>query len=433
MQSGIFLFAIILCLAFHASAQSQLLRGRILDFNRQPLQGVNIILLGKPASGTSSDQQGLFSLECRAGDTLHCTYVGYESKTILVKKEAFAVGGIQLNILMEKQSINLQTVEISGKRDHAFRYLLDFDVSEGNIYRLEIRGSGKQLIRTDLHGTLDWNCSLPENMNDCNSLTRDFLGQVYLCSRDSVYELRATKHECNIRAAVYRPRYEQIMSPCIAMTSKGILQQQNGDYNKSLSFWIIQKGKRDLIYQQSDKLGMLYCQDLTGNGPAHAGLGFEVSRPAYETSSLASLDRHVSMKGPDPMLVLKLMEMPLNVQVCSFNDSIFIFDHMIGLFQAMKPTGEILYSNLLPDFSKEFQKTCIRDDKSNKPYALFRNKKRGMYLRPLNLTNGRPGLNIHDMQQTFPDKVRIYDSHLVYLHRNPVMNTRILIVEHLNF
>lgn len=432
LQQGITLLAIVLCLSYQASAQPQLLKGRILDINHQPVTGVNILLLGRQTVGTSTDQQGVFSLECQIGDTIHCSHVGYEPKTILLRKEAFAVNGIQLTILMEKQSINLQTVEISGKRDHIFRYLLDFEVSEGSIYRLEIRGQGKHLIRTNWDGTPDWDCMLPQSMNDCNILTRDFLGQVCLCSRDSVYELKASIHECNIRAAVSKSRYDQIMSPCIAMTSMGILQQQNGDYNKTLSFWVIQKGMRNLIYQQSDNLGLQYCRDLEGKSQGHAGLGFEVSRPGYEINSLSSLDRHVKLKGPDPRLTLKLMEMPLNVQVCYSNDSIFIFDHMIGLFQVMKPSGEVLLSCHLPDYSKEFQKTCIRDDISNKVYALYRNKKRGMYLRGLNLSNGAPGLSIQEMQQSFPDKVRIYDSHLVYIHRNPVLNNRILIVEHVN-
>ncbi|QEC45588.1 SusC/RagA family TonB-linked outer membrane protein [Pseudobacter ginsenosidimutans] len=60
--------------------------GRITDTAGHPLQGATISIRGKNNS-TTSDQQGLFSLEAATGETLIISYVGFETTTVTVRNE----------------------------------------------------------------------------------------------------------------------------------------------------------------------------------------------------------------------------------------------------------------------------------------------------------------------------------------------------------
>ncbi|MEO8398972.1 MAG: TonB-dependent receptor, partial [Ignavibacteriaceae bacterium] len=91
-------------------AQTVSVNGKILDEQtNQPLFNANISILNKPASGTSSNQNGEFALSQVKfkEDTLIFSYVGYTSKIILVDKKNIIVSLIP-------KIIPSQTVLIKG-------------------------------------------------------------------------------------------------------------------------------------------------------------------------------------------------------------------------------------------------------------------------------------------------------------------------------
>lgn len=69
--------------------------GRITDSTGHPLAGATISVKGKNAR-TSTDQQGNFSIEVNAGETLLISFVGFETEAITVKEDINA-----LNIYMK--------------------------------------------------------------------------------------------------------------------------------------------------------------------------------------------------------------------------------------------------------------------------------------------------------------------------------------------
>lgn len=84
-------------------------KGNVSD-NLEPIPGVNVVLEGSEI-GTTTDFDGNFKFpqELKKGDVLIFSYVGMESKKIIIENQE-SVSDIALNINME-----LETVHIMGK------------------------------------------------------------------------------------------------------------------------------------------------------------------------------------------------------------------------------------------------------------------------------------------------------------------------------
>ncbi len=107
------LFFLALQLAFVSSifAQGQItkIRGRVIDAQtREPIAYVNIAFRGLPI-GTITSEKGEFFLETRTtGDSLTFSYVGYQSKTVAVKKGYFQ----EINVELQPEAIELASIVV---------------------------------------------------------------------------------------------------------------------------------------------------------------------------------------------------------------------------------------------------------------------------------------------------------------------------------
>jgi len=98
------------------------------DIQKDPLIGVNIIIVGK-TKGTISDINGKFSLEVNSGDVLKFSYVGYQEKTQKV------IGSV-LNVALEENSQRLGEVVIQA--------------GYGGIQKRDVTGSVVSISEKDL-------------------------------------------------------------------------------------------------------------------------------------------------------------------------------------------------------------------------------------------------------------------------------------------
>jgi len=283
-----FLILLIL-LGVWVGGQAQTLKGVVTDEAGNPLRGVNITVSGTKTIGTSSGAQGGFSIACHPGDTLLFSHIGFESSRLHVYGKYLKKTDQTLSVKLVPKFIPLKQVEITGKRDRSFRYLLDFDIIQGNILTLEIKGRKKILVLSDTSDNTFWRCLLPKHTWSSNKLNRDFMGNVYLQSDDSLYQLNVDTRVCEILPGVHQDRFHQVMDPCVGKTSDGILIRNYGEYNQSVSVWLANRKGREKIYEQNDKLALKYCQELDGKNTFHAGLGFEVSSPEMASSHPSSL------------------------------------------------------------------------------------------------------------------------------------------------
>ena len=110
----------LLCLLFNLlitiSATSQILHRTVLSFeSREPLEGVNVTVLGTEA-GTSTDKQGRFFLSkipgLRDSDILRFSYVGYQSKKVSFKE----ILNNESRIFLSESTENLKEVVLSAEK-----------------------------------------------------------------------------------------------------------------------------------------------------------------------------------------------------------------------------------------------------------------------------------------------------------------------------
>ncbi len=77
--------------------QSYTVKGIVLDEEKQPLPGVNVVLKGT-TTGTQTDFEGRFTfpITLEEGDVLVFSYLGYETKTYKIRKGAAATKDISI-------------------------------------------------------------------------------------------------------------------------------------------------------------------------------------------------------------------------------------------------------------------------------------------------------------------------------------------------
>jgi len=89
-------------------SQTKTLKGRILDDNREPLIGVNVIIKGD-TKGTVSDYNGRFEIEVPSEtNILVFSYTGFETQEIPID------GQLTLNVYMKESSLALSEVTVTG-------------------------------------------------------------------------------------------------------------------------------------------------------------------------------------------------------------------------------------------------------------------------------------------------------------------------------
>jgi hypothetical protein len=103
------------CLVQLASAQINI-EGQVVDARtKEPLPFATVLNL--KGYGNTTDLDGKFSLQLRLGDTIRISYVGYESKRVIVQKAEY------LNLSLNPVATQLKTVEIIAENDFLYDFL----------------------------------------------------------------------------------------------------------------------------------------------------------------------------------------------------------------------------------------------------------------------------------------------------------------------
>ncbi|MGQ3086012.1 carboxypeptidase-like regulatory domain-containing protein [Flavobacterium sp.] len=84
---AVFLFSLFSLLAHAQDQKTETVSGTIIvDDTREPVSGVNIININK-VKGTTTDAKGNFTIEAVANDTLHISYIGFQSIKVRVTND----------------------------------------------------------------------------------------------------------------------------------------------------------------------------------------------------------------------------------------------------------------------------------------------------------------------------------------------------------
>jgi len=86
----------------------QTVRGVVMDEQQVPIPGVSVKDKSMPTRGTTTDGSGNFSLNVPTGTTLVFSYIGYESKEVVVQEE-----NTSLSVTLKSSSNQLEEVTVS--------------------------------------------------------------------------------------------------------------------------------------------------------------------------------------------------------------------------------------------------------------------------------------------------------------------------------
>ncbi|MCU7694776.1 SusC/RagA family TonB-linked outer membrane protein [Haoranjiania flava] len=73
-----------LCLGYFTDAQIQRVVGTVTGEGQKPLEGAAVQIVGKPTTGTLTDDFGKYAINAEKGDVLNVSFTGYESQRVTV-------------------------------------------------------------------------------------------------------------------------------------------------------------------------------------------------------------------------------------------------------------------------------------------------------------------------------------------------------------
>ncbi|MDY7396342.1 carboxypeptidase-like regulatory domain-containing protein [Aureibaculum sp. 2210JD6-5] len=123
---------------FNPQDSIKILKGRIIDVNdKTPLQSAHIVNLNS-AEGTITNTNGHFEIPAQANDTLHISYIGYQSIKLKITNDLLR--GNELEIAIHEKTLDIDEVTV---KVHNLIGVLEIDaknVPKDSYSRIHIEG-----------------------------------------------------------------------------------------------------------------------------------------------------------------------------------------------------------------------------------------------------------------------------------------------------
>lgn len=204
---------------------------------RRVLTDVNLKIEGT-RTGSVTDRTGAFSFFIDTlPSTLVVSYVGFETKRILLDKTSF-----RLTIYLKRKVSMLQEVEITARAVEAFyrddRYaVLDYNVDSSlvwlMIYRQKI--SRSELICMNLTGDTVAR-SEPLTFRPVR-LFRDCIGTLHVLSRDSGFQVFREDATIRLLYPVKLKKFEDVLKNCVAATDQVLYFKKITDQGLGVEYY----------------------------------------------------------------------------------------------------------------------------------------------------------------------------------------------------
>lgn len=138
MKQFILLFSLLITSFFSFSQDETEALGVIIDASTdKALEGVNIVNINQ-VIGTTTNEDGEFSLKAKANDTLHLSYLGYKSIKVRVTNDWLKFGSSK--IILTELALALEEVVVSDLKLTGYLELDIKQVAVNTNYRYSISG-----------------------------------------------------------------------------------------------------------------------------------------------------------------------------------------------------------------------------------------------------------------------------------------------------
>ncbi len=397
---------VLMCLS-GAFTQKHLISGYVYDLEtQQALSDVNITLVGKSA-GTITNDQGYFEIMVETLPALlYFSHIGYAIDQVLVSKASQR----KIEIYLSPEVTQIDEVTISaeviqkvhlGDTLNVIDYAVDGDrmILVASPFRKQ---TDQRLYLTDLQGhhianlpvkNMGKQIKIPEHLTPEHVyLFEDFMGSFHVLTRQNVQQIDLSGDSIKISYTTSYPNFLKYIFPIKLMFGES------------------------LFFQKSSKM----VNSTLRTGP-------DAYRPQFVKTVKDPYgdQRYVE----PPRTQLKTVSKNVSAPIISLNDEVLIFDFFddhIEFFDSIGQTKRIIpiefhsiprtYFWLIKTRElnqKEFKQIILKDESTNKIYALFHHVGHRAILKEINPDNGNiiNEIEIPDLPNI--DKIRV-DGNVVY-------------------
>ncbi len=221
-----------------AQKQHNYFYGKVVEAGTKTgIPGVNLSIEGSRI-GTVTDKQGAFSFFTDSlPATLTVSYIGFETKTILLDATSFS-----LTLYLNRKATELQEVEIKAHAQEAFfkddHYaVLDYEIDSNMVYLLIYRQyrSNAELICKSIYGDTVA-ISIPIYFRP-EKLFKDCLGILHVLSHDSGFQVFRQGRQLHLIHPVNLKKFDNVLKNCVAATPEVLFFQKVTDRGLGVEYY----------------------------------------------------------------------------------------------------------------------------------------------------------------------------------------------------
>ena len=395
------------CLLADAQHHYHFYYGKVIEQGtKTAIPNVNLSIAGTRV-GTVTDKTGAFSFYFDSIPAfLIVSYVGFETKTILLDETSFS-----LTLYLSRKASELREVEIKANVNEAFfkdeHYaVLDYEIDSNLVYLLIYRQrlSKAELICKNLAGDTVAT-SIPFYFTPAR-LFKDCLGVLHVLSHDSGFQVFRSEKLLHLIHPVRMKKFEDVLKNCVAATPEILFSQKITYHGLGLEYYGVNKTtllKHD-ITQIRDEKKMKMLRRNTDDAAYLWSNKQPDSREDFVTWSYV----HQILYRP-----IKTSLYQIGNYICIFNTP----DRQMEFYDSAGNFSYKLSLNIEKLKDGRWTNDILVDGATGKVYTtFFRNGRCSVYQIDLNSGNLRKRLSlIHD----YPEKVRVYGDCIYYMYNLP--------------
>ncbi|MEI7660706.1 MAG: carboxypeptidase-like regulatory domain-containing protein [Bacteroidota bacterium] len=373
---------------------------------KSPVANANLSVSGSRV-GTVTDKHGAFSfyIDTIPG-TLVISYVGFETKTILLDETSYS-----LTLYLNRKASELHEVEIKASLNEPFfkseHYaVLDYEIDSNMVYLLIFRDrlSRAELICKNPYGDTVA-VSAPFGFTP-ERLFRDCLSNMHVLGHDSGFQVFRQGNRLHLIHPVKLKKFEDVLKNCVAATPEVLYFQRSTEHGLGVEYYGVNKKtmmKQAIARIRDEKKTKMLRRN------ADDALLLGSSRPPDSRDDFVTWN-----------YVHKILYRPIKTSLYRIGSYICIFNTPDRQMEFYDSLGNFSYKLALEiDKVKDGRWTndILVDETSGTVYTTFvRNGTCSLYRIDLNSGALRKRVSLdHD----YPEKVRVYNNFAYYLYNIP--------------
>ncbi len=405
--------------AFYLTAQKTTyteVYGKVVDEKKVPLADV-VVQDVQSKTISITNLQGVFQMRLPRG-----------SKQLVYKKLAYKIQQNDYNFtndtsyvltLLSKKIKQLPAVEINSEKIQlAYRrpssYIIDYEwleegilliLEENKKYKLRWIDENEQTILETLIP------AAPEKLH------KDCFNNISVLFKDSTFQIHVNYDQLKLLAPIARPKYDQIVIPCITSMKQNYYFQNFSNLNKAITYLAVdtftkkQTVLQNLFNSESYNFTYNYYNRILAN------LGNKIIGMADVNWSDLVIQRNPEN---DLLFYEMILLKPIYGPLFKIRDSIFVFDHTNDTSYVFNDSSQLVRKfPIIYQHQKGWAKELFIDAITQNIYAKF--IKDGLtYLYAVNASNGRID-KIHKLEKhVFLNNIKIKEGYAYYLYKDKI-------------